>query len=78
MVDAGGLRLCVDREDGEDHRTGGGDPVIGLLVRDVAATLSALAARGVVADQGPVAGTRGAWARLRDPDGHTLVITEAE
>jgi catechol 2,3-dioxygenase-like lactoylglutathione lyase family enzyme len=78
MVDAAGLRLCIDREDGETHRAGGGDPVVGLRVADLEATLAALRARGVAPEHGPERGRRGSWARLRDPDGHAVVLTEQD
>jgi catechol 2,3-dioxygenase-like lactoylglutathione lyase family enzyme len=45
IVDAGGLRLCIDRPDGGVHRAGGSDPTIGLKVAAVDAVLTALAAR---------------------------------
>ena len=32
MVDAGGLRLCIDLADDDVHVAGGKDPVIGLRV----------------------------------------------
>jgi catechol 2,3-dioxygenase-like lactoylglutathione lyase family enzyme len=47
IVDAGGLRLCVDLADGDVHVAGGKDPVIGLKVDSVHKTLAALAERGV-------------------------------
>lgn len=78
IVDAGGLRLCIDLEDGDLHRAGGSDPVVGLKVTDLTATLRALASRGLPAERGPLPGTRGAWALLRDPDGRGVVLTEAD
>jgi len=60
------------------HRAGGTDPVIGLLVASVEEALVELRRRGVTIEKGPVAGERGAYAELRDPDGHTIVVTEAE
>ena len=72
IVDAGGLRLCVDVADGETHRTGG-DPVIGLKVDSVVKTLAAL---GMVADVKTT--DRGAYVELRDPDGHVVILTEAD
>lgn len=77
MVETRGLRLGVDLADGDTHRVGGRDPVVGLLVRDVASELAALRRHGIVAEHGPVRGTKGAWARLRDPDGHPVVLTES-
>jgi catechol 2,3-dioxygenase-like lactoylglutathione lyase family enzyme len=78
LVDVGGLRLCVDAEDGDVHRAGGGDPVIGLRVADVKAALVTLAARGVAPVEGPTKGARGSWARLVDPDGRGVVLTESD
>ncbi len=78
IVDAGGLRLCVDVPDGGVHGEPGGDPVIGLKVGSLSSALSALAARGLFPERGPTPGTRGAWAQLRDPDGHPVVLTEAD
>ena len=78
IVDAGGLRLCVDTEDGDIHKRGGTDPVIGLKVSSVAKTLRDLEKRGVRPSKGPVPGRRGAWAVIRDPDGRAVVLTEAD
>lgn len=78
IVDAGGLRLCVDTPDGEIHVSGGKDPVVGLRVRSVAETLDLLAARGVKAPTGPVSGGRGNYAVLRDPDGRAVILTETD
>lgn len=72
IVDAGGLRLCVDIADGETHRAGS-DPVIGLKVDSVVKTLAAL---GMVADVHST--ERGAYAELRDPDGRVVILTEAD
>jgi len=78
IVDAGGLRLCVDTEDGDIHRKGGTDPVIGLKVASLVETLHGLEGRGVRAEKGPVAGARGAWAVIRDPDGRAVILMEAD
>ena len=78
IVDVGGLRLCLDVEDGDVHRAGGSDPVVGLHVRDLAASLATLAARGVRVREGPTKGRRGSWARIEDPDGRAVVLTEAD
>ena len=78
MVDAGGLRLCLDVEDGDTHRAGGSDPVIGLRVASVPRTLRRLAARGLRSLEDPVQGLRGAYVRLRDPDGRIVILTEAD
>lgn len=78
IVDAGGLRLCVDADDGEVHRAGarGADPTIGLRVASLAETLARLEERGVRPEGGPVDGERGAHAIIRDPDGRAVVLTE--
>ena len=78
IVDVGGLRLCVDLEDGDVHRAGGGDPVVGLHVASLDKALAALAARGVRPVEPPSRGERGAWARLVDPDGRAVVLTESD
>ena len=54
------------------NRTGG-DPVIGLKVDSVVKTLAAL---GMVADVKTT--DRGAYVELRDPDGHVVILTEAD
>jgi catechol 2,3-dioxygenase-like lactoylglutathione lyase family enzyme len=77
IVDAGGLRLCVDLADGDVHVAGGKDPVIGLKVDSVQATLAALAGRGVVVGA-PVSAQRGSYAVVRDPDGRAVILTEAD
>jgi catechol 2,3-dioxygenase-like lactoylglutathione lyase family enzyme len=76
IVDAGGLRLCVDLEDGDAHRAGGTDPIVGMKVASLAPCLAALAARGVRPVEGPVRGKKGSWARFVDPDGHGVVVAE--
>ena len=78
IVDAGGLRLCVDVADGDVHRTGSTDPIIGLKVRSLADALAALEERGVAADEGPIMGARGSHATLRDPDGRAVIVTEVD
>ena len=78
MVDAGGVRLCVDLADGEMHLPGSTDPVIGLKVADLEKALAALADRGLRPYRGPVPAGRGPWAAFRDPDGHPVVVTEGD
>lgn len=77
MLDAKGLRLCIDLEDGATHVAGGGDPVLGFHVRSLASALEGLARRGVKPEQRTTQGERGVYALLRDPDGHQVVLTEA-
>ena len=78
IVNAGGLRLCVDLADGDVHVAGGKDPVIGLKVDSVRKTLAALAGRGVAAPAEPISAQRGSYAVVRDPDGRAVILTEAD
>jgi catechol 2,3-dioxygenase-like lactoylglutathione lyase family enzyme len=78
IVDAGGLRLCVDLADGEVHVAGGKDPVIGLKVGSVTETLALLAGRGVSVPDGAVTGQRGKFAVVHDPDGRAVILTEVD
>jgi catechol 2,3-dioxygenase-like lactoylglutathione lyase family enzyme len=78
IVDAGGLRLCVDGPDGDMHRTGSTDPVLGLKVSSLAKTLTDLARKGIRPTRGPIAAAKGSWATLQDPDGRTVILTEAD
>jgi catechol 2,3-dioxygenase-like lactoylglutathione lyase family enzyme len=78
IVNAGGLRLCVDLADGDVHVAGGKDPVIGLKVDSVVDTLGALAARGLPVPAEPVRTQRGSYAVVRDPDGRAVILTEAD
>ena len=77
IVDAGGLRLCVDLADGDVHVAGGKDPVIGLKVDSVRETLAVLASVGVEVDA-PISAPRGSYAVVRDPDGRAVILTEAD
>jgi catechol 2,3-dioxygenase-like lactoylglutathione lyase family enzyme len=76
MVDACGVRLCFDLPDGGEHRTPVSDGVVGLKVQDVDAVLTTLRSRGVEAVSGPFKGDQGRWAKLVDPDGRTVILTE--
>ena len=76
MVDAGGVRLCFDLPNGDEHQRPGSDPVIGLKVNDLAATLEALSTRGIRATAGPFDDRHGKWAKLLDRDGRTVILTE--
>lgn len=78
IVDAGGLRLCIDLADDDIHKPGSTDPVVGLKVKSVRKVLEDLATRGVEPDRGPVIGPPGSYAELRDPDGRAVIITEAD
>jgi len=78
ILDAGGLRLCVDLADDEIHNAGGSDPVIGLKVQSVSEALRQLAARGIHPESTSETGGRGNYATIRDPDGRAVVITESD
>ena len=78
MVNAGGLRLCVDLADGDVHVAGGKDPVIGLKVDSLQKTLGELASRGVEASGGPIGAQAAQYAVIRDPDGRAVILTEAD
>jgi len=78
IVNAGGLRLCVDLADGEIHRVGGTDPVIGLKVKSVSSTVAALRERNVVPSRQSHAGDRGHYAIFHDPDGRAVIVTESD
>ena len=41
-------------------------------------TLATLSARGVAPVEGPTKGRAGSWARIVDPDGRCVVLTEAD
>ncbi len=78
IVDAGGLRLCVDLADGDVHVAGGRDPVIGLRVDSLTEALAVLAGRGVRVPENATPAPKGPYAVLRDPDGRAVILTEAE
>ena len=77
IVDAGGLRLCIDRADGEIHKPGGSDPTIGLKVRSISDVLPRLASMGIEAELSELPGRR-TYAVIRDPDGRAVIITESD
>jgi len=77
MVDAGGVRLCFDLPNGDAHSAPGSDGVIGLKVKDLDATLAALGSRGVGTVAGPFDDDHGKWAKLLDPDGRSVILTES-
>jgi catechol 2,3-dioxygenase-like lactoylglutathione lyase family enzyme len=78
IVDAGGLRLCVDREDGGVHRAGSSDPTIGLKVQSAAATLAELVNRGLTEEAKIISAARGAYVVIHDPEGRCVILTEAD
>ncbi len=76
IVDAGGVRLCVDLADGDLHKPGSTDPVIGLKVADLDDALAALGARGLKPFRGPVLTGKGRYAVIHDPEGRGVVVSE--
>jgi len=76
MVDAGGVRLCFDLPSSDVHQTPGSDPTIGLRVKDLDAGLTVLASRGIRPAEGPFEDHHGKWAKLLDPDGRAVILTE--
>lgn len=76
IVDAGTLRLRVDLADGDVHRSGSTDPVIGFKVTSLPETLAGLATRDVHPVRGVLEGASGPYAELRDPDGRTIILAE--
>ena len=78
IIDAGGLRLCVDTADGDIHVAGGKDPVLGFKVGSLPAAIDALREQGVLPERGPTMAKRGAFAILRDPDGRAIIVTEVD
>ncbi len=78
IVDAGGLRLCVDAADGS-HAAGSSDPIIGFHVFSLEAAVESLAARSVhIVERVPAVGGRSARAQIREPDGRLVVLTEGD
>jgi catechol 2,3-dioxygenase-like lactoylglutathione lyase family enzyme len=78
ILDAGGLRLCVDRADRDIPRTSS-DTAIGLKVRSISDAIRSLASKGLIrADVQPERGERGNYVTLRDPDGRAVIITEVD
>lgn len=78
VVDVGGLRLCVDRDDGRTHRAGSTDPTIGLKVASVAEALAELQKRGLRESSTPVETPRGAYVIIHDPDGRSVILTAVD
>jgi catechol 2,3-dioxygenase-like lactoylglutathione lyase family enzyme len=78
IVDAGGLRLCVDLPDGDVHVPGGSDPVIGFRVRSVDDLMQVLSARGLAIHKQSAPGGRRRWVEVRDPDGRPVIFTETD
>jgi len=76
IVDAGGLRLCVDKADGQVHRVGGTDPAIGFKVKSVAETLTRLVERGLAEEVKVIDTPRGPYAVIHDPQGRSVILAE--
>jgi len=77
IIDAGGLKLCIDAEAGRglgDER----DPVIAFVVSSLTDVVAALQTRGVTIVKVDTSAESGQWAEIRDPDGHTILLTEPE
>src|SRR5437870_5105601 len=74
IVDAGGLRLCVDLADGEVHLPGSTDPVIGLKVASVRTVLDSLAQRGL--SEALHCRVESTYAVVHDPDGRAVILTQ--
>jgi catechol 2,3-dioxygenase-like lactoylglutathione lyase family enzyme len=77
IVDAAGLKLCVDVETG-NSAVPHGDPVVAFAVTSVARVVSALRERGVAIVREADATDKARWAEIRDPDGHTILLTEPD
>ena len=77
MVDAGGVRLCVDDAAAELVKKSETHPFLGLIVQDLEAALEGLADQGVAISKGPQSGRCGRWAEIEDPDGRVIVIEES-
>jgi catechol 2,3-dioxygenase-like lactoylglutathione lyase family enzyme len=75
IVDAGGLKLCVDVDDAR-RDVAGSDPVIAFRVSSIVDIVSALRSRGVSIVNEVLGAETGSWAEIRDPDGHTILLTE--
>ncbi len=77
IVNAGGLRLCVDLAD-EIHRVVSTDPIIGFRVASVPKVLDALTKQGIKSEPAVAPATKGARAEIRDPDGRIVILTEGD
>lgn len=77
IVNAGGLRLCVDIAD-ETRKAGSTDPIFAFKVAAVRKALETLARHGIKSGREPEPATKGTWAEIRDPDGRTIILTEGD
>jgi catechol 2,3-dioxygenase-like lactoylglutathione lyase family enzyme len=76
IVDAGGLKLCIDVDAGR-AKAKQSDPVLAFSVSSVTAVVSALRTRGVPIVKVEDAEDDAKWAEILDPDGHTILLTES-
>ena len=77
IVDAGGLKLCVDVDETR-REAAGADPVIAFRVSSIVDIVSALRSRGVSIIKEEIGAEAGKWAEIHDPDGHTILLTEPQ
>jgi catechol 2,3-dioxygenase-like lactoylglutathione lyase family enzyme len=74
MINAGTIRLCIDRAD-DAHKAKGGGASLLFRVRNLAKTAKELDARGVGYET--FTGARvGDWLETSDPDGYRIVFAE--
>jgi len=76
IVDAGGLRLCIDLADGENHVEGSTDPVLGFKVASLREVLERLHDEGLY--ETLVRKVADTHAVIHDPDGRSVVLTERD
>lgn len=77
IVDAGGLRLCVDAGDDVVAHSGH-DAAIGLKVANLHDALARLKERGLHPELVAERTARGSHATLTDPDGRDVILTETD
>jgi predicted enzyme related to lactoylglutathione lyase len=77
IVDAGGLKVCVDVDPERDGEAGN-DPVLAFKVASVGDVIAALRGHGVSVVKVDVSAENGKWVEIRDPDGRTLLLTEPD
>ena len=76
IVDAGGLCLCIDLADGENHVAGSTDPVLGFKVASLREVLERLHDEGLY--ETLVRKVADTHAVIHDPDGRSVVLTERD
>jgi catechol 2,3-dioxygenase-like lactoylglutathione lyase family enzyme len=77
IVDAGGLKLCVDVETGR-RAAGANGLAIAFTVSSIADVVAMLRTRGVPIVKTEVSTENAPWAEIHDPDGHTILLTESD